>query len=174
MLLWGGVPVEITHEWMKENLDDTMMVLAKNENLVVLNGLPKMEGEIRIGSSVNGSGWKRRYDFLSMWFFNTQRKSEIINFFNTGRYVRAYLYGWGKIGKLLYKEMLDSGIDIAGVIDCNAEMIKDIQVLSPGEPIKGSEHDCMIVSVLDDGVKEVLEKLYPDIKVFYADEIPEK
>lgn len=159
---------EVTKEWLIDNLDDTMMIVAKEIDQSNLDNLPKMPYEIRLGYD---SGWKRRYDFLVTWINIVHKETQIKRFMNNNGFQAVYLYGWGAIGKLIYDNIKNAKINIKGVIDLNADKLHDIQAIKTGVKIDENEDVCMLVSVLDDGLLCTLDHIYPRIKKYYVNEI---
>ena len=57
------------------------------------------------------------YKTLYQWLLVRQDKVEIADYFKENGYQRVAIYGMGELGRLLLKELRDTGIEIPYVID---------------------------------------------------------
>lgn len=176
---WGGFQVvdvtvsgiprkDVDAEWYEDGFNDTMMVLTKQCDDVDISKLPHLQYEKRDRCAIE---WKRRYFLLLDWICTEDRTFQLRRFFEREGMNKVVLYGYGTIGKLLYNELKKvTGIKLY-VMDLKGGNVDGCDILTPGKAIDESQDTCIINAVLDIGMQEALNELYPNIKVYMAGEV---
>ncbi len=67
---------------------------------------------------------KEFYIMLLVWIQLFQHERSVKEFFDKYRYKKIAIYGMKEMGDILYKELKRVGVDVAYIIDKNAESIK--------------------------------------------------
>lgn len=168
----GGVPnLNPSAEWYAGGHNDSMMILTKGISEGEVNNFPVLSTEKRYTrlDIVN-----RKCTFLINWI-NTENKKEIFKaFLDKNKIRKVYLYGYGKVGKIVYSELSGlSDVDLA-IIDKNKECSSGEYVLCTGEKIDEGKDSCLISSLLDDMILLELNSIYPNIRKYNIDEIIDK
>ena len=165
----SGIPDEdVSQEWTSEGFNDTMMVLVKPFEGMDLDSLPRFKCERRYKHACE---WDRRYHYLVKWIEEEDKEKKIKNFFKEKGFSNIYIYGYGPIGKLLYDLLKKMDIFQLQVMDKNADKIQELSVIKFGENIDESNTSCMIITVLDLGIKEELDTKYRNVCKYFADNI---
>ena len=69
--------------------------------------------------------WRRRYTISDAWLRNVLSGNTFIRHLKENRMKRIAIYGFGKYGKMLYREMKKQKIPVACIIDQNAGKISE-------------------------------------------------
>lgn len=165
----SGVPDEqVSAGWYAEGYNDTTMVLAKGIDQKRIASLPKFQCEKRYSHACK---WERRYHFMFKWCEENNKKALLQSYISKEHIRELYLYGYSEIGRILYKELADiSGVRIH-VIDLRAEELTGIKAIRTGEKINEGEDSFMLCTLLDIGMIEKIEEIYPKIRKRYIDDI---
>lgn len=165
----SGIPDEdASQEWTSEGFNDTMMVLVKPFKGMDLDTLPRFKCERRYKHACE---WDRRYHYLVKWIETEDKEKKIKNFFKEKGFCNIYIYGYGPIGKLLYDLLNKTDMFQTQVMDKNADNIQELSVIKFGENIDESTTSCMIITVLDLGIKEELDTKYQNVCKYFVDDI---
>lgn len=89
------------------------------------------------------------YKTLYQWLLIRQDKVEIADYFKENGYQRVAIYGMGELGRLLLKELRDTGIEIPYVIDQNARSISVSGIKAVMLKDAKEDVDVIVVSVVD-------------------------
>ena len=165
----GGVPdLSASPEWYAGGQNDTMMILTKGLSEEAVRDLPVLSTEKRY---TRFNMVDRKCTFLINWINTEDKISDLKAFFDEHHFKKVYLYGYGKVGKIIYKDLsVVPGIEVA-IIDKNKDCASDIKVVCTGEKIDENPDSCLINSLMDDMVISELNSIYPDIKKYNIDEI---
>lgn len=80
------------------------------------------------------------------------------DFFRQNDYESVAIYGMGRLGHLIYDDLIENGIDVAYCIDANPKKYKSANIRCAKEDL--DEVDLIIITVEDiNGAKEALNKL---------------
>lgn len=101
---------------------------VKNELYKLLEELPAHSISPELMRSLNGEYrdidmWRRRYVIADAWLRNVLSGNTFIEHLKEDQTKRIAIYGFGKYGKMLYREMQKHGISVACIIDQNADKI---------------------------------------------------
>lgn len=69
--------------------------------------------------------YKEFYKILTDWLSIKQNDGSLVNYFKVRGYERVSIQGWKELGKLLFRELSNSGIRIEYIIDRNLENCTD-------------------------------------------------
>lgn len=158
----SGVPDEnVSAEWYAAGHNDTMMILAKEIEKEQLVLFPKFKSEIRYRHAYE---WEWRYHFMVRWYNEQNKKNLLQSFLEKKCIKRLYIYGYSEIGKIVYEELKNiEGIQLF-VIDQRAENISEVKAIKTGEQIDEGAGSYMLCSLLDMGVLDRLNQIYPNIR----------
>lgn len=158
----SGVPDEdVSAEWYAAGHNDTMMVLAKEMEKERLKLLPKFKCEKRYRHAYE---WEWRYHFMIRWYNEKNKKSLLQAYIEKKHIKKLYIYGYSEIGRIVYKELKNIiGIRLF-VIDQQAEKISEVKAIRTGEMIDEGWDSYMLCSLLDIGILDRLNQIYPKIR----------
>lgn len=158
----SGVPDEdASGDWYAAGHNDTVMILAKGIEKERLALLPKFECEKRYR---HAHEWEWRYHFMINWY-NIQDKKMILRSFIEKRHIKKlYIYGYSEIGKIVYEELRDIGEIELFLIDKKADKISEVKAIKTGEEIDEGDDSYLLCSLLDIGMLDRLDQIYPNIK----------
>lgn len=172
----SGIPCrEASPEW--DSFDNDVCLIAKKpkkENQIeeIKTLYPKFKLERRIHGLLDQ---KLRYKCLVKWSDMEDKQEFFNNFFRGKDIKKVYIYGYGSIGKLLYKELKKiTGIDIE-VFDQHVFETETGEKCKKEGELLPKENSVMILTVLDSNrdLKCYLDSLYPSIPKVYLDELLE-
>lgn len=133
---------------------------------------PKFKLERRIHGLLDQ---KLRYKCLLKWS-DMQNKQEFFkNFFKEKGAEKIYIYGYGSLGKKLYKELKNiENIEVEVLDQHVPETETKERCKREGEPL-AEKSSIMILTVLDSNrdLKYYLDSLYPSVPKYYLDELLE-
>lgn len=165
----GGVPQDnFSSDWYSGCQNDTMMILAKGVSSEESAKLPKLEKEVRFYQT---DKLHAKCHFLVQWI-NTEDKKELLNnFLRLNNIESVCLYGFGEIGKIIYREMI--GIHGINVLIMDRYAKDDIQhtILRPGDCLDEKNDIIILCSLIDPSIIMELETLYPQNRVICIDSI---
>ncbi len=176
---WGGFEVvDVTVSGVpNENVsvdeyvavhNDVMMILAKEIKKEKLVSLPKFRCEKRYHHAYE---WEWRYNFMLRWCNEKDKKYLLHSYIEREHIKKLYLYGYSGIGKIVYEELNNiRGIEIC-LIDRQAEKISEIRAIKAGMKIDEKIDSYMLCAVLEIGILDRLNLLYPSIRKSYVDDI---
>ena len=98
-------------------------------------------------------------------------ENKIKKFFKKKGFCNIYIYGYGPIGKLLYGLLKNMNMFQVQAMDKNADNIQELVVVNFGESIDEGNKSCMIITVLDLGIKEELDIKYQNLCKYFVDDI---
>ena len=101
---------------------------VKSELNKILGDLPTHSVRAEIMQMLNGEYqdkdlWRRKYTISDAWLQNVLAGNTFIQHLKDNQAKRIAIYGFGKYGKLLYKEMQKREIPVACIIDQNADKL---------------------------------------------------
>ena len=109
--------------------------------------------------------FENMFNIMHLWKEISEKGHSISEYFLSRNYRRIAIYGKGKIGRHIEKEVIKSGIEVAYYIDRN-EMLQDgISCIGPQSILP--QCDCVVISVIDgmSNVKNALNESFAgDIK----------
>lgn len=165
----SGVPnMEVEEDWYQEGTNDTMMILTKNSEWVDVSLFPKLNYEKRTRSA---NEWAWRYYFIFNWYTMDKKAERFNSFFSKEGIKEVYLYGYGDIGKLMYNELKMNNNIRLSVIDQKGGIVDNCKIIKTGRKIHETLDACIIIAVLDTGIKEFVESIYKCIRVFFPNEV---
>lgn len=165
----GGVPNEsASYDWYAGGHNDTMMILTKNNDEKGIAKLPKLSFEKRYSRS---NVLEEKCHFLMDWINVDDKKSILSNFFKKHGIRTIYLYGYGKVGQNIYKELSSLKEFTVMIMDKNKESTDTIKIIKTGDKIVQSSDACVVSSLMDDSVLAELDRLYPGILKINISEI---
>ena len=165
----SGVPdKDVDEEWYIEGTNDTFMIVGKEISDEEIARLPKLNGEKRHYSFWV---WIRRYNLLKA-LINDDNPARPMKDFFAGKLInKVYLYGYGDVGKIIYKYVKNIGNVNILVMDQKGGYIGGKEIIRTGDSIEEDTDCCMLITVLEAGIRGELNKIYPNIAKYYADEI---
>lgn len=104
------------------------------------------------------------YDIMIKWMYLRQENESPGKYLKSKGIQKVGIYGHGKIGVLLCRELLEDGIEVAYFLDMEAEedyhSIGDVLVTSPEKVLKQADTDAILVTpaFAFDEIKTRLEK----------------
>ncbi len=122
------------------------------------------------------NSYKTYYDILTRWLDNNMNHKKISDYLKKRNLNNIVIYGMGKLGELLYKELINSKIDIPYTLDSNIDNIKINQFKSKTmEEVDNSiDIDVVIITPIyaAELIKRDIKKVYKNLKVILTlDEI---
>lgn len=120
----------------EEILDNNLKEKVKDELYKILEELPEYNRKPEFMQILNEEYqdkdlWRRRYMISDAWIRNILAGNTFMKYLAENQTKRIAIYGFGKYGKMLYREMKKHGIPIACIIDQNADKIsEDIMTFS--------------------------------------------
>lgn len=164
----SGVPDERAAKEWYGGQNDTMMILAKGIDTEEMEALPKFKCERRYRHAYE---WERRYHFMIRWCKEENKRALLQTYVEREHIKKLYLYGYSEIGRLLYEELKDIyGIEVY-VMDQQAEKLSEISAIKTGTEIDEGEDSSMLCALLDMGMIDKLEEIYPKIRKKYIEDI---
>lgn len=162
----SGVPDEdVSAEWYAAGQNDTMMVLGKGIGQERIVALPKFKCEKRYR---HANEWERRYHFMIKWHNEQDKQALLRTYMEKNQIKKLYLYGYSEIGRIIYEQLRDmEGIDVY-LIDRNADNISGEKAIKTGETIDEQGTSYMLCTLLDSGMLDELNRIYPDIRKSYV------
>lgn len=165
----GGIPNAMpSYEWFEYGYNDTMMIITKEKDPDKLSGLPVLPMEKRY-SDYDRIGEKCQ--FLIDWINIKNKETVLHQYFAENGIKKVYLYGYGKIGSIIYEELRKIKDIELYVMDKNKNSTDEVNVIHVGERIDEAESSCMVSSLLNRGILDELDKIYPNIKKINIDEL---
>ncbi len=163
----SGIPSEEAPKGWISYHNDSMLIAIKSKEAVDTSKYPVLPYEKRY---LHATEWKRRYDFLAKWIEKDSFKKDIVEFVRKGNYSHVYIYGFGTIGKMIFNELSNTDLNLH-IIDRNKNVSTETEIILPGEDIVSSTSSIIICSVLDRGMLEYLDGLYPSVSKVFVDEM---
>ena len=101
---------------------------VKSELHKILGDLPTHSVSAELMQMLNGEYqdkdlWRRKYTISDAWLQNVLSGNTFIQHLKDNQAKRIAIYGFGKYGKMLYKEMKKREIPVACIIDQNADKL---------------------------------------------------
>lgn len=167
----SGVPnMDVAEDWYGEGTNDTMMILTKNSETVDVSKFPKLNFEKRYR---HANEWAWRYYFLLNWILIDNKRERFLSFFQRESIKEVYIYGFGDIGKFLYDEIRQIPQISLNVMDRKGGYIDGARIIQTGEEINVTSEACIIIAVLDTGIKEILQETYKSIRMYFPSDVLE-
>lgn len=94
------------------------------------------------------------------WMNKTRKKKTLDFFFHTNNYRTAAIYGLGRVGRQLYKELLRSDIQVLYGIDRKVKCYDGLRCYEPDEDLP--EVDLIIIAVPDEA-QDIAEELRKNV-----------
>lgn len=158
----SGVPNEdASAEWYAAGHNDTVMILGKKIEEERLAWLPKFKCEKRYRHAYE---WEWRYHFMIRWCNEQNKKAILQSYIEKNNIKKLYIYGYSEIGKIVYEELKEIDGILLYVIDQQPEKIFEINAIKTGEQIDESMNSFMLCSLLDIGLLDRLDQIYPNIR----------
>ena len=158
----GGVPDESpSYEWFADGHNDTMMVITKQKDTEKLLNLPVLPIEKRY---IKNNQLGEKCQFLINWI-NKMEKVELLKcFFEENGIDKVYLYGYGKIGSIIYEELRKIKDIELYVMDKNKASTNEVDIIRTGEKIDEVDTACILSSLMSQVILDELDEIYPNIK----------
>lgn len=153
----SGIPSkDVSPEWDSFH-NDACLIATKEPSSLKEQHVAKFTYERRYNEALD---LRLRYDFMYQWIITANRREILRDFLSSRNIKTVYIYGYEKLGKLLYDEL--SGID--GIT---------IHVIREEETNILEENTIVIISLLDSNrhLKFYLDKIWANISKFYLDDI---
>lgn len=165
----GGIPDKnISCDWYAGGQNDTMIIMIKGVDTSKIQTLPRMKSEKRY---YKAEEMGKRCQFLIDWLNADDRKSIVEIFLKERAIKNVFLYGYGKIGKIIYRDLQNiDGITLS-VMDRNPQCSQDIEVFHPDKCMDLEGDTCIFSSLFDPTVLEELKKLYPKANIYSIEAI---
>lgn len=167
----AGIPEEnVSPEW--DSYDNDVCLIARKPGGNTDNNqiYPKLKYERRMNGLIDQ---RLRYKFLLKWNQMEDRNVFLSEYFREKSVKRIYIYGYGSIGRLVYRELkLINDIEII-VIDQHVRETETGEVCKKEEDVETESNSAVLITVLDSNrhLKLYLESLYSQMSVFYVDEV---
>ncbi|WP_238916551.1 hypothetical protein [Clostridium sp. YIM B02555] len=122
------------------------------------------------------NSYKTYYDILTRWLDNNMNDKKISDYLKKKNLNNIVIYGMGKLGELLYKELINSNINVPYTLDSNIDNIKINQFKSKSiEDVDNSiDIDVIIITPIyaAEPIKKDIKKVYKKSKIILTlDEI---
>lgn len=116
--------------------------------------------------------WRRRYTISDAWLRNVLSGNTLIVHLKENPTKRIAIYGFGKYGKMLYREMQKHGVPVACIIDQNADKISEDVLACTLEDLH-EKLDAVVVTVAVDtgAIRARCQKLNESCYVFNLGDI---
>lgn len=165
----SGIPVEdsAANEYIAIH-NDVMMILAKGIEAEKLVSFPRLKYEKRYRHACE---WEWRYNFMFRWCNEKNRKDVLQSYLERECIKKLYIYGYKGIGKIVYEEIKGIREIEIYLVDQQAEKIFEAKVIKAGVQIDEGQDSFMLCAVLDMGMLEKLNQLYPHIRKKYIDDV---
>lgn len=165
----SGVPdKDVSAEWYNSGHNDVMMVLAKGIKKEKIESLPKLKCEKRYRHAYE---WEWRYHFMINWYNVRDKKKLFQEYFEKNHITKLYLYGCTEIGEIVYKEIRDIKEKEIYIIDQRGKEICGTKTIITGEQIDEGEESYLLCALLDIGMLDSLNLVYPQIRKKYIGDI---
>lgn len=160
----GNIPIS---EYVTVH-NDIMMILAKGIGEKEIETLPKFSCEKRYRHACE---WESRYHFMVRWN-NEQDKQKLLQSYIEKKHIKKlYMYGYSEIGKIVYEELkIIKGVEIY-FIDQQADKLSEIKAIKVTEQIDDGTNSYMLCTLLDMGMLDKLNQIYPEIRKKYIEDI---
>lgn len=163
----AGVPdLNVEKRW-DDRINDASIIAVKSSETVNVDNYKKLEFERRISPDVY---YKSRWEFISQWM-SIENRQKLIKSFIGDNVETVFVYGYGLIGKEIYKEVRNIPNVMVYVMDKRASDITEIDAVMTGNKVN-EKNAIMLISVLEenDEIMNYLNKIYGMPK-FYVSEI---
>ncbi len=165
----SGVPDnDISAEWYVSGHNDVMMVLTKGIDVEKIASLPRFKCEKRYRHAYE---WEWRYHFMVNWY-NVRDKGKLFReYFEKEHITKLYIYGCTEIGEIVYKEIKDIEGKKIYMIDQQGKEICGTKSIITGAQIDEGAEAYLLCALLDIGMLDKLNLIYPQIRKKYIGDI---
>lgn len=156
----------------EEILNRNSKIRVKTELYKIMEALPTHSTGPELEQMLNGEYrdkdlWRRRYSISDAWLRNVLSGNTLMEHLKDNREKRIALYGFGKYGKLLYKEMQNYGIPVACIIDQKADKLPEDVFSCKLDDLQESLDAVIVTVAADMGViREHCRRFHADCYVF--------
>lgn len=105
------------------------------------------------------------------WYNVRDKKKLFQEYFEKNHITKLYLYGCTEIGEIVYKEIRDIKEKEIYIIDQRGKEICGTKTIITGEQIDEGEESYLLCALLDIGMLDSLNLVYPQIRKKYIGDI---